>query len=230
MKQVSLAARWIGFLVIMIAVMAGSDSVFSQTKGSIEGMVQDQDGKPVDDAEITLINNETGYHQTITSYKDGRYRARLLPLGPYLVIVSKEGFSVYQQDGVLLTIGSIVTLNIMLKPIVYEETIVVEADAPLVEVSNVNSGSSVNQKAIENLPLINRNFESHLLLTPGSIYHDYKVQIAGQRGNANNLMMDGADNNSAFFGEQRGGTRPPFTFSQEAVKEFVVLNNAYSPE
>ncbi len=222
--------RWVSFLIIMIVVVAGGDSVFSQTRGSIEGMVMDQDGNPIADAEITLINNETGYHQTITSYQDGRYRARLLPLGPYLIIVSKEGFSVYQQDGIRLTIGSIVTLNITMGPVVYEETIIVEADAPLVEVSNVNSGSSVNQKAIENLPLINRNFESHLLLTPGSIYHDYKVQIAGQRGNANNLMMDGADNNSAFFGEQRGGTRPPFTFSQEAVKEFVVMNNAYSPE
>ncbi|MBN1552062.1 TonB-dependent receptor, partial [bacterium] len=42
--------------------------------------------------------------------------------------------------------------------------------------------------------------------------------------------MDGADSNSAFFSEQRGGTRPPFTFSQEAVKEFEVLNNAYSAE
>ncbi|MCD4655663.1 TonB-dependent receptor, partial [bacterium] len=62
------------------------------------------------------------------------------------------------------------------------------------------------------------------------IFDDYHVQVAGQRGNANNLMMDGADNNSAFFGEERGGTRPPYTFSQEAVKEFEVLNNAYSPE
>lgn len=223
--------QWVLILACAVIAAAGSNGVLaSQTRGSIQGLIGDQAGNPVANAEITLLNVETGYHQTITSYEDGRYRARLLPLGLYQVIVVKEGFAVYQQDGVHFTIGSVVTLNITLSPVTFEELIVVQADAPLVEVNNVNSGSSVNQKAIENLPLINRNFESHLLLTPGSIYHDYRVQIAGQRGNANNLMMDGADNNSAFFGEQRGGTRPPFTFSQEAVKEFVVLNNAYSPE
>jgi len=43
---------------------------------------------------------------------------------------------------------------------------------------------------------------------------DYRINVAGQRGITNSIMMDGGDNNSAFFGEQRGGTRPPFTFSR----------------
>ncbi len=218
-------------LVTMLAVAICPGAIqAAQTRGSIQGFVQDRDGNPIVNAEITLINTETGYNQTIISFEDGRYRARLLPLGGYQVIVYKDGYALYQQDGVHLTLGSTATLNVTLLPVTIEESIVVTGDAPLVEVTNVNSGSSVNQRSIENLPLIDRNFESHLLLTPGTIYHRFRVQIAGQRGNANNLMMDGADNNSAFFGEQRGGTRPPFTFSQEAVREFVVMNNAYSPE
>lgn len=199
-------------------------------QGSIQGLVTDSEGKPVENAEITMLNLETGYYQTITSREDGRYRARLLPLGLYQVTVVKTGLAVYQQDGIKLTIGDVVTINIELKPITFEQTITVKADAPIVEVNNVDSGSTVNQKAIETLPLNGRNFQDHVLLTAGTIYTDYHVQVGGQRSTSNNLMMDGADSNSAFFSEQRGGTRPPFTFSQEAVKEFEVLNNAYSAE
>ncbi|MBN1878815.1 TonB-dependent receptor [bacterium] len=223
--------RWMICLIMLVSLVAGMSGVqASQTKGSIQGVIRDQAGNPVAAAEITLLNLETGYYQTITSRDDGGYRARLLPLGLYQITVVKEGLAIYQQDGIELTIGDIVTLDISLKPITFEEKIVVTANAPIVETDNVNRGSTVNQKAIETLPLNGRNFENHMLLTPGTVYDDYHVQVAGQRGNANNLMMDGADNNSAFFGEQRGGTRPPFTFSQEAVKEFEVLNNAYSPE
>lgn len=218
-------------LSIVLAVMAVSlDANAADVKGSIQGYVRTEDGNPIPDAEITLLNLETGYYQTITTRDDGRYRARLLPLGLYQVTVVKEGLAIYQQDGIVLTVGDIVTLNVELKPITFEERIVVTADAPIVETNNVNTGSTVNQKAIESLPLNGRDFEDHVLLTAGAVFYDYHVQVAGQRGNANNLMMDGADNNSAFFGEERGGTRPPYTFSQEAVKEFEVLNNAYSPE
>ncbi len=218
-------------LVVLCVFAAGTGVIHaSQTKGSIQGVIQDQAGNPVANAEITLLNLETGYYQVITSRDDGVYRARLLPLGLYQITVVKEGLAIYQQDGVTLALGDVFTLDVSLQPITFEEKIVVTANAPIVETNNVNTGSRVDQKAIENLPLNNRNFESHLLLTPGTVYDNYHVQVSGQRGNANNLMMDGADNNSAFFGEQRGGTRPPYTFSQEAVKEFEVLNNAYSPE
>src|SRR5262249_5553770 len=39
----------------------------------------------------------------------------------------------------------------------------------------------------------------------------------------NNVSVDGADFNNPFFGEQRGGQRPAFTFNQDAVKEVVVV-------
>lgn len=218
-------------VVVMILAVSGLNSVQAvDVKGSIQGFIKTVEGDPVIDAEITLLNLDTGYYQTITSRDGGKYRARLLPLGLYQVTIVKEGFAIYQQEGIKLTVGDMVTLNVEMKPITFEERIVVTADAPIVETNNVNTGATVNEKAIESLPLNGRNFEDHVLLTAGAIFDDYHVQVAGQRGNANNLMMDGADNNSAFFGEERGGTRPPYTFSQEAVKEFEVLNNAYSPE
>jgi Carboxypeptidase regulatory-like domain len=221
---------FVWLVIVVVGLICAPTGYAVETKGSIQGTVVNADGHPVANAEITMLNLETGYYQTISTREDGRYRARLLPLGLYQVTVLKTGLAVFQQDGIKLTIGDIVNLDVTLQSIMFEQTITITADAPIIEISKVDTGATVNEMAIETLPLNGRNFQDHVLLTAGAIYDDYHVQVGGQRGINNNLMMDGADSNSAFFSEQRGGTRPPFTFSQEAVKEFVVLNNAFSAE
>ena len=52
-----------------------------------------------------------------------------------------------------------------------------------------------------------------------------ELTINGQKGIQNNVSVDGADFNNPFFGEQRGGQRPPFTFNLDAVKEVVVVSD-----
>ena len=57
-----------------------------------------------------------------------------------------------------------------------------------------------------------------------------EISINGQRGIYNNTMIDGADANNPFFGEQRGGQRPKYIISLEAVKEFQVVTDGASAE
>jgi hypothetical protein len=57
-----------------------------------------------------------------------------------------------------------------------------------------------------------------------------EITIAGQRGIYNNVSVDGADFNNPFFGEQRGGQRPAFTFNLDAVQEMVVVNDGANAE
>ncbi len=230
MKKGLFSNQFLWTVLVVFGIMSAVGVQAVDIKGSITGTVTDKDSAVIAGAEITMLNLDTGYHQTITTHENGKFRARLLPLGPYQVTVFSTGMAVYQREGITLTLGDVVTLNVQLQPITFEETITVSAEAPIVEVSNVDSGSKVNEKALATLPLNGRRFEDHLLLTAGAVADDYHIKINGQRGVNNNLMMDGADNNSGFFSEQRGGTRPPYTFSQEAVKEFEVLSNAYSAE
>lgn len=56
------------------------------------------------------------------------------------------------------------------------------------------------------------------------------MTINGQRGIFNNISVDGADFNNPFFGEQRGGQRPAFTFNQDAIEEVVVINQGATAE
>jgi hypothetical protein len=57
-----------------------------------------------------------------------------------------------------------------------------------------------------------------------------ELSINGQKGIQNNVSVDGADFNNPFFGEQRGGQRPPFTFNLDAVKEMVVVADGANAE
>ena len=116
-----------------------------------------------------------------------------------------------------------------------EEEIVVTAESPIVETTNPSVTAAVSDQQIQNLPLQGRDFTDFVALTPGTISGNTE-EISGGRGGVNigargvqnSFNVDGANSQSAFFGEERGGTRPPFTFSQGAIKEFQVLKSSYN--
>ena len=84
------------------------------------------------------------------------------------------------------------------------------------------------------MPNNGRNFLSFMQLTPGVTIvqgpDGDEISVNGQKGITNNISVDGADFNNPFFGEQRGGQRPAFTFNQDAVKEMVVVADGAAPE
>src|SRR5437660_275196 len=65
-------------------------------------------------------------------------------------------------------------------------------------------------------------------LTNGSI--GSRTTANGARPLSTDFNIDGASSNNDFFGQQTGGTRPPFTFSQAAIKEFQVIRTEYDAE
>jgi len=165
----------------------------------------------------------------------GLFRAPLLPVGRYDVSAEFTGFAKFQQVGVALTVGQTVSLNIRLSVAGTTQAVSVTEEAPLVEGTRTQVSSTVDDRAVANLPVNGRNFIDFVLLTPG-VTRDVRagdISFAGQRGTMNSLVIDGADNNNTFFGQTTGRTgsgRAPFQFSQDAVQEFQVNSNGYSAE
>jgi len=204
------------------------------TTGVIEGTVLDPSGAPVGGATVVLRNAATNFERTLTTDADGRFRGLLLPLGPYRVTVSLTGFATLVREGIQLAVGQTINLTLTLKVSSVQEEIVVTAAAPLVETSRAEGSDRIPDEAIRGLPNNGRNFLDFTKLTPGvSIVQGPdgdELTINGQKGIANNISVDGADFNNPFFGEQRGGQRPPFTFNLDAVKEVVVVAEGAPPE
>jgi len=204
------------------------------TTGVIEGMVVDPSGAPVSGVSVVLKNTATNLERTLVTDADGRFRGLLLPLGPYRVTASLKGFATLVRDGLELEVGQTVNLELPLKVSTVQEEVLVTASTPVIETTRAEGSDRINQAAIKGLPNNGRNFLDFTKLTPGvSIVQGPdgdELTINGQKGIHNNVSVDGADFNNPFFGEQRGGQRPAFTFNLDAVQEVVVVAEGANAE
>ena len=203
------------------------------TTGVIEGIVTDEGGGVLPGASVVLRNTATNFEKTVVSGGDGSFRALLLPLGPYRITVELKGFAKLVREGLDLGVGQTINLKFPLQVAAAGE-ITVTGEAPVIETNRVEGAVRIDQKAVENLPNNGRNFLDYTKLTPGVTTvqgpDGDELSINGQKGIHNNISVDGADFNNPFFGEQRGGQRPAFTFNLDAVKEVVVVADGANAE
>ncbi|MBI3652502.1 MAG: TonB-dependent receptor [Acidobacteria bacterium] len=238
MKRNSLF-KWLSHLAITLILLAQFTlPTWAQSQassGSIEGTITDTTGAVVPDAKVTAINIQTGLTRTVTSNGEGLYRLLLLPVGDYNVTIEKQGFAIIKREAVKVQVGQKVPLDIEMGAAGASESLNVTSEAPIVETTRTQVSTTVDDRAVANLPTNGRNFIDFVLLTPG-VTRDVRtgdISFGGQRGTLNSLQIDGADNNNTFFGQSLGRTgsgRAPYQFSQDAVQEFQVNSNGYSAE
>jgi len=219
----------------VFALLASSPSLAAQaqaTTGIIRGVVTDPSGNVVAGARVTVTDVQTQFQRTVVSNEKGVFVAPLLPLGTYDVTARAVGLGERKQTGIVLRVGETVDLALKLQPV--ELAAVTVTATPLVDVTKVETSTRLPNQAVAGLPNNGRNFLNLTLLTPNvSIVQGPdgdELTIAGQKGIHNNVSVDGADFNNPFFGEQRGGQRPPFTFNLDAVQEIVVTAGGATPE
>ena len=212
-------------------------SIFAQsqsTTGLIQGTVVDQSGAVVPGATVTIRNTGTGYQRMVMTNSDGYFSAPLLPLGRYRVTTEAANFSNSVLENIQVTIGQTEAIKIELRAGGAVNTVDVSADAEGIEIGRTALSTQIDAKSVENLPISRRDFSKFVQLTPGvSIVQGPdgdEITINGQKGIQNNFSIDGSDANNPFFGEQRGGQRPAFTVSLEAIQEFQVVPVGASAE
>jgi Carboxypeptidase regulatory-like domain len=224
-------------IVVGLALLGCAAPVLAQsqaTTGVIEGTVSDPSGGRLPGAAVTLLNVGTNFSREVVTDADGRFRGLLLPLGTYRLTVKLQGFADYVQEGIELVVGQTANIPITMKVAGVAENVVVTSDSPVVETTRAEQSTLINQRALSGLPNNGRNFLSFMQLTPGVTIvqgpDGDEISVNGQKGINNNINVDGADFNNPFFGEQRGGQRPAFTFNQDAIKEMIVVADGAAPE
>ncbi len=222
------------FALLLGALAPGAFAQSQATTGVIEGTVVDESGAPVPGVNVTIRNTGTNFERVVATDADGRFRGLLLPLGPYRVVASLTGFATVIREGIDLAVGQAVNLRLSLKVSAVQEEVVVTGELPVVDTARAEGSTLIDQRSIKGLPNNGRNFLDFTKLTPGVAIvqgpDGDELSINGQKGIANNISVDGADFNNPFFGEQRGGQRPAFTFNLDAVKELVVVAEGANAE
>jgi carboxypeptidase family protein len=205
------------------------------TTGIIRGTVTDSTGgQPLAGATVTLRNRETNAERTLNTNASGVYVATLLRVGSYDIGARALGFRESRRDSVAVRLGETVERSFALAPqIVQLEELTAAAPELPVDNSSV-SATRLTAAAVEGLPNNGRNVFNFTTLTPNVAIvqgpDGDEISIGGQRGIHNNVSVDGADFNNPFFGEQRGGQRPAFTFNLDAVQDFLVVSDGANAE
>src|SRR4051794_32156946 len=195
-------------LVLLLVVLL-TLSLSAQTfRGSLQGTITDSSGAAVPGAEVKILHIGTGFLRTLTTNDDGAFSATELPLGAYMVTVTKQGFRTQNVKNVSVEISSAQRVNVTLSPGQVQETVNVNADLPLVEtVSNTMGGTIAGAEASE-LPVNGRDFTKLLVLVPGATGDPVGssdspgsfglFSVNGNRGRSNNYLLDGTDMNDGY--------------------------------
>ena len=205
------------------------------TTGVIRGVVVDPGDTPVAGATVEIRHRETGLATSVRTTASGTFVRPLLPLGTYDISASEGGpLGEATIRGLVLRVGDEHDLVLRFGPVELEGITVRRRPDRLLRGDETTSLTRLPEPTVNSLPNDGRNFLDFALLTPGVAISQGpdgdEVNISGQRGIFNNFVVDGGEFNNPFFGEQRGGQRPAFTFSQAAIEEMVVVNQGATAE
>ena len=223
------------FFVLCIVCLVASALSFAQstTDGAIGGTVFDKTGAVVGGAKVVVHNNGTNAEQTVTADSSGYYRVASLQPGTYTVTITGGGLAPYKAEQVVVQVGSLTEVSPHLQVGTSTETVEVTAEAPLINYTTPDFANTLDQTQIANLPINGGRWSNFALLTPTVVSNSAGFGLLSFRGISsllNNNTVDGADNNQAFFSEERGRTRIGYSTPKEAVQEFQVNTSNYSAE
>jgi carboxypeptidase family protein/TonB-dependent receptor-like protein len=212
--------------VAIVASLPAPGAAQGVTTGAVRGSVQDSAGHPIVGATLVLVDRQTGLRNTVTSRSNGQYNLEnVTPGGPFTLSVRAIGYGPVTQDGIMVALGQVVTLNLKMAAVAVTLealTVTAQSNNPLLSRARTGAAMTISDSFIRRLPILSRNFTDLVATVPQANGNS----IAGQNNRFNNIQIDGGVNND-LFGLGSSGTpggqvneRP---ISLEAVKEFQVL-------
>jgi hypothetical protein len=218
--------------LVLVALCALSAMAQSTTTGAVNGTVTNPNKEVVAGATVTVKNNGTNKEASVTTDDNGGFKVSNLEPGVYTVNANGSGFSPYTNPNVVVEVGRSTTLDVGLSLQGVTGTVEVTAEAPVINTTQQDFSSNMNQTSINELPVNGSRWSNFALLTPGTVpdANFGLISFRGISGLLNNNTVDGGDNNQAFFSEERGRTRINYVISQAAIKEFQVNTSNYSAE
>jgi outer membrane receptor protein involved in Fe transport len=217
---------WIGCCLLSLPILAQQ----APTSASLFGTVHDPSGAPVAGAAVTVTHLERNQAQTAVTDRQGRFRFPVLAVGEYRLDLAVSGFAPWQRR-LRLAVGSAMEVPVHLS-VTFEESISVEAEAPLVETVRTQMAAQISPEEVRDLPLNGRNYLDLALLAPGvsrtntganqrfaetSAVPGTGISVSSQRNLANSFIVDGLSANDD--AAELAGT----FYSQEVIREFSVV-------
>ena len=208
------------------AQLAGAQGV---TTGGLTGNVTDENGQPVEGAQIQLRNVQTGYNVGTVTRATGQYTIQgVLPNPNYEILVRRIGYAPSRRQGLTISLGQIRREDFRLTREATTLTavdVVATADA-VINASKTGASTTISDSALTRLPTLNRNFSDFVSLVPQVATTTGYLSGGGVNLRQNAIQIDGAQSGDLFgIGTtgQPGASANAKSIPLDAVKEYQVL-------
>jgi hypothetical protein len=241
----------IRFLLLFLTLR----SVAQLSTATVVGTIQDSSSAAIPDAQLKLINGQTGTENDSNTGADGRFMLTGILPGTYRLWIQRTGFATTQLSGIALNIGDTRNFLVRLKIGPVTESVTVDASgiAPITNDASVTT--VVDHRFVSTTPLNGHSFQDLISMTPGIVTQSPQAveqgtgepgdfSVNGQSPSANSFYIDGVSANLSLgyglrgsaissTGSSAGSTALGTTqslVSVDALQELRVLTASYSAE
>jgi hypothetical protein len=199
----------------MLAAASTTALLAQSASGTFLGVVKDATGGLVPNASVTITNQETGFRRELQTNSAGEYEAPLIPLGNYTLTAKAKGFRTLERKDINLQVDQKARVDFTLPVGDVAETVTVTEAPPAVKADSSEFGEVLQKRQVQELPLNGRNYVQLVHLQPGVTTGQLGGNIEGagafvprgtgsfnangQRGQNNNFLVDGIDNNESWI-------------------------------
>ncbi len=215
--------------------------------GTISGTVKDESSALVPDAVVKAANIETSVQRQVSTNDRGFYSFPALPVGRYNVTIEKQGFRLYQRNGIAVDTNSSVVVDAVLQIGGQAQAVTVNESAVRVEISDTQMGEVISGAKMAAVPLNGRSYTDLLALQPGIVpstsltsntqqdvgvsalspsgdLNPGTISINGQREFSNAFIVNGSD------AEEDVNSAAAIIPNLDSIAEFRVLTSNFDAE
>jgi hypothetical protein len=225
-------------LLVILTSWCASLVVDAQSLAALQGRVFDASGAALAGAIIRIQSESTGIAASAPSDAEGRYYVAAIPSGRYEVTAEARGFRADRIEALSLDVGRTVVRDFHLDVGNVSETVLVQAETPLVDRASPTVGHVVTRDIVQRIPLNGRHFTDLGLLVPGSVAPSQAgfssrpirgvgalaFNTSGNREEAVGFVVNGVSTNNLTYGSLI--FEPPIA----SIQEFKIDNSAFSAE
>ena len=206
---------WVGVAVICLLMgsLNTSTALAQAVYGSILGTVTDPQGGAVSGAKVTVTSVTKNTAVETTTNESGNYEVTHLIPDSYKIRIEAAGFKSTDIPSVQVSADTSAHVDAAMQVGEVTQSVEVTGEIPQLQTDRADVDVQFSQKYIQDLPVLNRNFTSFELLSPGTqklpgFNHAAtenpqgggQINVNGQHFSGTNFELDGTDNQDPILG------------------------------
>lgn len=242
-RKAALRGLSLAVLGVLALLLLPCRSIAQIDTGGITGTVMDSTGAVVVGAKIALTNDATNVKTATVSTSTGTYFFGGLKPETYTINAESSGFKAYVVNGLVVHVQQVLTQDISFVAGSVSQSVTVTAAAPLLEAENAAVGQTISNQAVNDLPLVTRDWGALAELSAGvstappggptadsgSTASAY-FSVDGVNLWQNDFRLNGINDNIEIYGGNYTGTNAAIVPPPDAIQEFKLQAGDFNAE